>query len=58
MNKQERLLEQLASEENRSKAILDRCYDRHFCEVMDLPYGEKYLFSRIEQTLMRYEREK
>jgi hypothetical protein len=37
------------------KAILDRCYDKYFCLVVELPYGEKYLYSRIEQMLKSFE---
>ena len=40
--------------ERGSTAILDRCYDRQFCAVLGFNYGDKYLYSRIEQTLTLY----
>ena len=39
----------------RGKAILDRCFDENFCNALGLKYGDKYNFSRIEQTLTAYE---
>jgi hypothetical protein len=56
---QNRLLWALSQDyrEYRGRAILDRCYDRYFCSVMGLPFNEKYLYSRIEQVLMEYEKQ-
>ena len=37
-----------------SPAILDRCYDRTFCETYGLDYTERYIYSRIEHLLLGF----
>jgi len=40
-----------------STAILDRACDREFCQDLEFNYGDKYIYSRIDQFLALYRRE-
>jgi hypothetical protein len=57
LQEQKRLLTALSQDyqNHGGRAILDRCYDKYFCLVMELPYGEKYIYSRIEHMMREFE---